>query len=69
MGVMYLDMLQQWQMPQLLEDKAEFVYKKMGLPFVFLETSVITLMLKFLVVGLNVLLEMTIPSFVASTLT
>ena len=56
--IVYLDMLQQWLMPQLQEDKADYILQD-GLPLIFLETSMITLMLKFLVVGLVMLLEMT----------
>ena len=56
--IVYLDMLQQWLMPQLQEDKADYILQD-GLPLIFLETSMFTLMLKLLVVGLVMLLEMT----------
>ena len=58
---MYLDMLQQWLMRQLQEDKVDFILQRDGV--IFLETSVITLMLNFQVVGLDVLLKMAIPFF------
>ena len=58
---MYLDTLQQWLMRQLQEDKVDFILQHDGV--IFLETSVITLMLNFQDVGLDVLLKMAISFF------
>ena len=62
-GVVYLDILQEGLMPQLQKIKQTSFYNKMGLSFIFLKRSLITLMMNLVFVGLDVLLEMTIPFF------
>ena len=62
-GVAYPEMLQQWLAPYLQKDKADFILQQDGASAHFLGNFVIALMLNFLIVGLDVLLEMTIPFF------
>ena len=62
-------MLQQWLMPQLQEDKADFILQQDDAFARFLGNIRDYLNAELLVVGSDVLLEMTIPFFVVSTLT
>lgn len=49
----YLNMLQLWLMPQLLEDSEDFIFQKMDPPHTSILTSVLTSVLIFLVTGLG----------------